>query len=119
MEAAKRKRLEAKGWRIGDAQAFLGLTDAEAVLVDVKARLAKAFSERRSGSAITQTEAARRLGSSKERVAKIEAGDPSVSLDLLVRDLLALGATLEDLAGVLASPQVAPGRRRRGTSRAA
>ncbi len=100
MDSAKRKRLEAKGWRVGDAQEFLGLSDAEAAFVDIKARVAMAFAERRRAG-YTQIEAARLIGSSQSRVAKMEKGDPSVSLDLLVRALLALGATTGDLTAAL------------------
>jgi transcriptional regulator with XRE-family HTH domain len=43
------------------------------------------------------------LGSSQSRVAKIENGDTSVSLDLLIRSLLALGATRKELARMIAA----------------
>jgi transcriptional regulator with XRE-family HTH domain len=49
-------------------------------------------------------ELAKRIGSSQSRVAKIEATDPSVSLDALVRSLIALGATRKDPARVIAMP---------------
>src|SRR5581483_4278956 len=48
---------------------------------------------RRAELGLSQAVVAKRLGSSQSRVAKMEAGDPSVSLDLLLRALLALGAT--------------------------
>jgi hypothetical protein len=41
------------------------------------------------------------MGSSQSRVAKIESGDPSVSLDLIVRALLTTGATRQELAQVI------------------
>lgn len=109
MDAAKRKRLEAKGWKVGDAKELLGLSDAEAAFVELKARLAKAFADRRREK-FTQSEVAKRIGSSQSRVAKMEAGDPSVSLDLLVRGFLSLGATEDDLAAVL-SARPKPARR--------
>ena len=93
MKAAKRKRLEAKGWRLGTAQDFLGLSDAEAAFVETKARLSRQFRLLRKKRALTQFEAAKRIQSSQSRVAKIEANDASVSLDLIVRALLILGAT--------------------------
>lgn len=52
---------------------------------------------------MTQTQLAKRLESSQSRVAKMEAGDRSVSLDLLVRSLLAVGMTRRDLAKVIAT----------------
>ena len=50
---------------------------------------------------LTQEQVARLLKSSQSRVAKMEAGDPSVSLDLLVRSLLALGASKKHLVQML------------------
>ncbi len=100
MDAQKRKKLEAKGWKVGTAQEFLGLTDEEALLVETKLAIATAFANlrRERGS---QKEVAKLLGSSQSRVAKMEAGDRSVSLDLLTRGFFALGATRADLARVL------------------
>lgn len=46
---------------------------------------------------ITQIDLARRIGSSQSRVAKIEAGDPSVSIDLLVHTIYSLGATQQKI----------------------
>jgi hypothetical protein len=45
-----------------------------------------------------QVEVARMIHSSQSRVAKMEAGDPTASLDLLVKSLLAMGASRRDLA---------------------
>jgi hypothetical protein len=44
-----------------------------------------------------QTKAAALLKTSQSRLARMEAGDPSVSLDLLVRGLFALGVSPRDL----------------------
>lgn len=98
MENRKKKKLEGRGWKFGTAQELLGLTEAEAAYVEIKARLAVALARRRKLAALTQTELARRLGSSQSRVAKAEAADPNVSVDLLVRSLLAAGATRADVA---------------------
>ena len=84
MRASKRKRLEAKGWRLTSADEFLGLTIEEAALVEMKLSLADAVKAQREKSHLSQVELAARMKSSQSRVAKIEAGDPSVSLDLLV-----------------------------------
>jgi ribosome-binding protein aMBF1 (putative translation factor) len=100
---AKRKRLEAAGWKVGDAKEFLNLTDEEATLIEVKLQLANALRTARAKRKLTQIELSRKLGSSQSRVAKMEAGDPSVSLDLLVRSLLKLGASRRDLARHLAA----------------
>ncbi len=101
MNAAKRKRLQAKGWKVGTAGEFLNLSPEEAAYVEVKLALSKNLQEYRKDKKLTQEQVARLLKSSQSRIAKMEAGDPSVSLDLLVRSLLALGASKEHLARML------------------
>ena len=98
MDARKKKRLEAAGWRVGSTQEFLGLSSAEAAYIELKIALSDKLKERRQRQRVTQQELARVLGSSQSRVAKMEAGDPTVSLDLLMRALFALGATRKDVA---------------------
>lgn len=93
MDAAKRKRLRKSGWRIGTAKEFLELSHEEASYVELKLRLASQLHERRRSLGLSQVGLAKRIRSSQSRVAKMEAGDPSVSIDLLVRSLLALGDT--------------------------
>ncbi|MBV8452884.1 MAG: XRE family transcriptional regulator, partial [Deltaproteobacteria bacterium] len=88
MDKKTRKRLEAAGWKVGDASEFLGLTEEEAVIVELKVGLAKAVRDKRSRRKMTQEQLGRLLGSSQSRVAKMEAADPSVSIDLMVRSLL-------------------------------
>ena len=101
MDADKRMRLEAAGWAIGVESNFLGLTEAEAELVELKTRLALFAKEQRKMSNMSQDALAKKMGSSQSRVAKIESGDPSVSLDLIVRALLTSGATRQELAQVI------------------
>jgi DNA-binding XRE family transcriptional regulator len=102
MDARKKKRLEAAGWRVGSTQEFLGLSSAEATYIELKIALSDKLKERRQRRQVTQQELARLLGSSQSRVAKMEAGDPTVSLDLLLRALFALGATRRDVAKAIA-----------------
>jgi len=102
VEDAKQDRLERAGWRVGDAGDFLELTPEEAAFVELKLALAFYLRELRAAQGWTQTQTARRLRSSQSRVAKMEAADPSVSLDLLVRSLLALGASRADVGRVIA-----------------
>jgi ribosome-binding protein aMBF1 (putative translation factor) len=97
MKPEKRKRLEAAGWRVGTASEFLGLTDEEIALIELKLDLARAVKTERIHRKMTQEELGEMLGSSQSRVAKMEGGDPSVSLDLLVRALLRLGVNRRDL----------------------
>ncbi len=105
MEAAKRKRLEAAGWSVGSAADFLKLSPEEADFVELKLRLSESLKRRRQSKKLSQADLAKKIKSSQSRVAKMEAGDPSVSLDLLIRALLAIGATRNDLARVLGSRQ--------------
>ena len=102
MDKAKQDRLAAAGWRSGDAADFLELTEEEAAFVELTLALAAYLRERRTRNSWTQAQVARRLGSSQSRVAKMEAADPSVSLDLLVKSLLALGASRDEVGGVIA-----------------
>lgn len=102
MERKKRKRLEKAGWKIGSASTFLGLTSAEEHLVEMKVALGIRLRKAREQRRLTQTALAERMGSSQSRVAKMEAGDPAVSLDLLFQGLLAAGATPRDIATALA-----------------
>lgn len=101
MKRAKRRRLERAGWRVGTAAELLGLEAAEAALVELKVGLGRALRARRAERGWTQGELAKRLGSSQSRVAKMEAADASVSVDLLVRSLLALDARPRELARVI------------------
>ena len=97
MKKSKREKLKAAGWAVGSVQDFLGLSDAEAALIEVKLALSRTLRDRRQRRGVSQVELAKRLGSSQSRVAKMEAGDPSVSMDLLVSSLLVLGASSADL----------------------
>jgi DNA-binding XRE family transcriptional regulator len=101
MKAELQKRLERAGWRVGDAGDFLELTANERRFVEMKLALAMGLREYRERHGLTQTALARRLRSSQSRVAKMEAADRTVSLDLLVRALLALGATRRDVARLI------------------
>ncbi len=103
MQKATKKRLESAGWRVGDAAEFLELTAEEAAFVELKLALAAYLRETREQRGMTQLEVARQLGSSQSRVAKMEAADVSVSLDLLVRSLLALGVSRDEVGRVIAS----------------
>lgn len=93
MDPGKRKRLEAAGWKVGSTSEFLGLTQEEESYLQIKMALANSLCKLRKEKQLTQTDLARKVKSSQSRIAKMEAGDPSVSVDLLIRSLLALGAT--------------------------
>ena len=103
MRAEKRRNLENAGWRVSDAVDFLQLSPGEAEFVEIKLALARRLREVREEHNWTQAEVARRVGSSQSRVAKMEAADPTVSVDLLMRSLLAVGADRRELGRVLSS----------------
>ena len=107
MKSAKKKRLEAKGWKVGTVAEFLQLSPEESAYIEIKLALSKNLQERRKDKSLTQEQLARLLKSSQTRVAKMEAGDPSVSLDLLVRALLILGESRRTLAKMLSEPRSA------------
>ena len=97
MKTAKLERLQAADWKVGSAQDFLQLSDEEAQLVALKLALISAVKKSRLKRKLSQIDLAQRMKSSQSRIAKIEAGDPSVSLDLIVRALIASGATTRDI----------------------
>lgn len=101
MKKAKRGRLEAEGWRFGSVADFLGLSPEEAALVETKVALSQALCRKRAELGLTQHQLARRLGSSQSRVAKMEAADRSVSVDLLLKGLFALGSSPGDIGRTL------------------
>ena len=105
MIESKRKRLETKGWKIGSTREFLDLTDQDAY-IELRLKLADALKRQRIRRNLTQADLARTMKSSQSRVAKMEAGDASVSLDLLVRSLLAMGASNNDLAKIITASTV-------------
>jgi ribosome-binding protein aMBF1 (putative translation factor) len=98
MHKPKRRALEADGWKVGTTREFLRLSEQEAALIDLKLTLGRALKERRTSQRLSQAAVAARIRSSQSRVAKMESGDSTVSIDLLVRTLLALGASRKDLA---------------------
>jgi len=101
MRAEKRKRLEAKGWKVGSVKEFLDLSDQEAAYIELRLILARGLKARRRARGLSQTQLAKAMRSSQSRVAKMEAGDPTVSLDLLVQSLLALGASNRDVGQII------------------
>ena len=109
MKNRKRAQLEAHGWRVGDVATFLDLTPEEAAFVETKLALSRSLRDRRIDTGLSQTALAKLLNSSQSRVAKMEAADPTVSVDLLLRALFALGARPRDVASCLVGRPVVAG----------
>ena len=97
MKAEKRRRLADAGWEETTVKDFLNLSEADVQYIEMKLALSRLLRSVRERRRLTQTKAAILLKTSQSRFARMEAGDPSVSLDLLVRGLFALGATSKDL----------------------
>jgi transcriptional regulator with XRE-family HTH domain len=95
------KSSEAQHWVTGSAYEFLKLTPEESAYVDLKLRLSKALKDYRKKRPLSQIELAKKLKSSQSRVAKMERGDPSVTIDLLLRGLILLGVSRSEIARVL------------------
>ena len=98
MNRTKQATLAKRGWTVGTVADFLALTPEEAAFVEIKLALSDALRAKRRKANLSQAQVAQKLKSSQSRVAKMEAGDPSVTLDLLIRSLLALGATKRTVA---------------------
>ena len=101
MRSDKRRKLKRAGWAIGDAADFLRLSDDERRFIETKLALAAGLRQWREHLGLTQTEVAKRFGSSQSRVAKMEAADKTVTTDLLLRSLYRLGAERRDVARLL------------------
>ena len=101
MNNAKKKKLEAKGWKVGSTTEFLGLSREESEFIQLKLALADCLKTKRVGKKFSQIDLAKYIKSSQSRIAKMEKGDPSVSVDLLIHSLLALGTTRKELAHVI------------------
>lgn len=103
MKNTERKKLESRGWTVGTVAEFLELTPEESAYVEMKLALCNALRQARQERHLTQAELATLLHSSQSRVAKMEAGDDTVSVDLVLRSLLALGRKPKDIARVIGS----------------
>ena len=98
MDKRKKKDFESKGYKVGSVEEFLGLSTDESEYIELKLALSQALAKRRKQIKLTQAQLAKMLKSSQSRVAKIEKGDPSVSVDLLIKSLLAMGANKKSIA---------------------
>lgn len=102
MDQSKRKCLESKGWKVGTVSDFLELTPEETIFVEIKLALSQSLKDRRQ-KLMTQSALASKISSSQPRIAKAENGDASVSIELLIRAMLAIGATPQDIGKIIGS----------------
>lgn len=103
MKASKQKKLEKAGWKVGSADEFLNLSPEESTYIKMKLALCDSVKHKRIEKRLSQVAFAKKIASSQSRVAKMEAGDPSVSIDLVMKSLFALGVTKKELARVIAA----------------
>lgn len=101
MKATKQKKLETAGWKIGNAEEFLQMSPEETAYLEMKMALSRLLKAKRLKHGVSQHELAKRSASSQSRIAKVEASDPSVSLDLMVRLALASGASRRELSAAI------------------
>lgn len=97
MNKSKKDALEQKGWKISSAGEFLGLTPEEEAYIELKLSLSQFLQEKRKTRRLTQNQMANLIQSSQSRVAKMEKGEESVSIDLILRSLLALGTEIKEI----------------------
>ena len=90
MDSQKQNRLKKAGWKVSDTKEFLGLTEEESTYIEMKLDMATLLKTERTKAGLTQSELAKKLHTSQPRVAKMENGDPSVTLDLIMKGLLSL-----------------------------
>ncbi len=115
MKQSKADRLRAAGWTVGAPRDFLKLSDAESSLIELKLAFASFLHTERRRRDLTQSALAKKIGSSQSRVAKIEAGDSSVSLDLMFRTALCLGASLREVGRAITKAGHLPNRSRKAS----
>jgi hypothetical protein len=89
MDLAKRQRLEAAGFRVGNPQDFLKLSKPECELIELRLLLESAIRERKH-----TIDAA-------EATCTPAVGEPTI--DAMFRDYFSTGASLRDLLQVLTS----------------
>lgn len=101
MDKEKKEKLERAGWRVGSTADFLGLSTEEEEIIELRLALSRGIKNRRLQSKMTQEKFAKQLGTSQSRLNKMEAGDPSVSFDLLIKGLVCSGVTIPEISELL------------------
>ncbi len=94
---------ESPKWVEGSVQDFLQLSDADMELIETRLAASRLLKAKRKAKKLTQQDLAAQLHTSQSRLAKMEAGDPSVSLDLLFRSLFFMGVSRKEVASTLAA----------------
>lgn len=103
MDTQTLKRLEEAGFVPTTVAEFVGLSPAEAALVETRARFTPLLKQTRTARGWTQAQLARALGTRQQTIARAERGGSSVSLDFLLRALLTAGLSLSDVGDELSA----------------
>jgi hypothetical protein len=106
MNAEKKARLEAAGYKFTTTTNWLDLTpedeaEIESRLATDRARRALAALVKESRGPMTQTELAKRIKTTQPRIAKIESASPNVSIEQLMRAAIGAGADLKRIGKAL------------------
>ena len=96
------RRTRARKRPADSADEFLRRSREKDTLQLIKRALSRRLRQRRARR-MTQRELARRIGSSQPRIACSESADGSVSVDLLIRALLATGATPREIGRTISA----------------
>ena len=107
MRPSKKRKLQQAGFKVGTVQEFLGLSDEEMALIELKVRLVGMLRQVRQARGLRQQDLADLISSSQSRIAKIEAGDADVSLDLICKALFSMGVSRQQLARTIGSKRAA------------
>lgn len=100
MDAERKKKLEAAGWKFGDYADFLGMTPEEKAVVEIRLAATREMERLRAENPISQEELARRMGTKQPNVSKLFKNPGKATLDTLFRALLALGSTPKKIASL-------------------
>lgn len=103
MDAAKQKRLEAKGWKFGTVAEFLGLTPSQSAMIEIKLALSDRIKSRRQELGLTQRQLATQLKTQQPAIARLELGaERTVTIDILTHTLLDMGVSSHEIGRIIA-----------------
>jgi ribosome-binding protein aMBF1 (putative translation factor) len=101
MDKKRKQQLEEKGFRVGSTADFLELSPEEETYIDIRLDISNLVKSQRAKRGWTQEQLARAIGSSQSRIAKLEGGDPGISMDLMIKALLRLGTSKKQIGKLL------------------
>jgi len=97
-----KEKLKEQGWEFGGIKEFLELSDEEVQLVELRINLGRYLKEQRKKCGYTQNQLAKMIKSNQSRIAKMENGDNSVTIDALLKSLFYLKIPTKEISKVFA-----------------